>query len=60
MIVDEVDQGRCILWETQFLGLGAGDHRLRVERDGYLPLERDLPTTGRRETITVQLRPRPE
>jgi hypothetical protein len=60
VIVDEVDQGQCILWEAQYLGLGSGTHRLRVERDGYLPIERELPTTGRRETISLQLRPRPE
>jgi hypothetical protein len=60
VIVDEVDHGACLLWEQQYLGLGAGVHRLRVERDGYLPVERELPSTGRRETVEIELRARPE
>ncbi len=60
LIVDEVDQGACMLWEQQYLGLEAGVHRLRIEREGYLPIERELPSTGRRETVQVQLRERPE
>jgi hypothetical protein len=60
VIVDEVDQGQCVLWENEYLGLGGGTHRLRVERDGYLPVEREMPTTGRRETLTIVLRERPE
>jgi len=60
VIVDEMDQGACMLWEQQYLGLGAGTHRLRVEREGYLPLERELPSTGRRESVRVELHERPE
>jgi hypothetical protein len=60
VIVDEVDQGVCQLWEQQYLGLEAGVHRMRIEREGYLPIERELPSTGRRETVQVQLRERPE
>ncbi len=60
VIVDEVDQGACMLWEQQHLGLGAGMHRLRIEREGYLPIERELPSTGRRETVRIELRERPE
>ncbi|MEI8257364.1 MAG: PEGA domain-containing protein [Deltaproteobacteria bacterium] len=40
--------------------LAAGTHRLRVEREGYLPIERELPSTGRRETVRIELRERPE
>lgn len=60
LIVDEVDQGACMLWEQQYLGLEAGTHRLRIEREGYLPIERELPSTGRRETVRVELHERPE
>lgn len=60
VIVDEMDQGACMLWEQQYLGLGPGTHRLRIEREGYLPLERELPSTGRRESVQVELHERPE
>jgi hypothetical protein len=60
VVVDEQDQGQCVLWETQYLGLGPGVHRLRIEREGYLPTEQELSQSGRRETVTVQLRERPE
>jgi hypothetical protein len=60
VIVDEVDQGVCQLWEQQYLGLEAGTHRLRIEREGYLPIERELPSTGRRESVRVELREQPE
>jgi hypothetical protein len=60
IIVDEVDQGACMLWETQYLGLSAGTHRLRVEREGFLPLEQELPAGGRRQTVRLQLREVPE
>jgi hypothetical protein len=60
VIVDEVDQGACVLWEQQYLGLPAGTHRLRIEHEGYLPIERELPSTGRRETVRIELRERPE
>lgn len=60
VVVDERDQGPCMLWELQYLGLGAGTHRLRIERDGYLPMERELPSTGRRETVHVELHEQPE
>jgi hypothetical protein len=60
VIVDEVDQGVCQLWEQQYLGLGAGTHRLRIEREGYLPIERELPSTGRRESVRVELHEQPE
>ena len=60
VIVDEVDQGACMLWEQQYLGLPAGTHRLRIEREGYFPIEREIPSTGRRETIRVELHERPE
>jgi hypothetical protein len=60
LIVDEVNQGQCVLWERRALGLGPGPHRLRVEREGYLPHEAELPGQGPRGTIRVQLRERPE
>lgn len=60
VIVDEVDQGACMLWEGQYLGLRAGTHRLRIEREGFLPQERDLPNARGRHTVHVELRERPE
>ncbi len=60
VIVDEVDQGACRVWEVQYLGLPAGTHRVRIERDGYFPDEREMPSNGRRETVQVRLRAVPE
>lgn len=60
LIVDEVSRGQCILWERQSMGLGPGTHRLRVDRDGYLPHEAELRGEGPRGTLHIQLRVRPE
>jgi hypothetical protein len=60
VVVDEVDYGQCVLWEQRYIALPEGTHRLRVERDGYLPVERELPATGHRETVRIELREEPE
>jgi hypothetical protein len=60
LVVDEVNLGQCVLWERQYLGLGPGTHRVRVEREGFLPHEAELPGQGPRGTLRIQLRERPE
>jgi hypothetical protein len=60
VIVDEITQGACVLYERQYLGVGPGTHRLRIERDGYLPVEREITADGRRQTLEFNLRERPE
>lgn len=60
LIVDEQNMGQCVLWEQRWLGLGPGTHRVRVEREGFLPNEAELPGQGPRGTIRVELRERPE
>ena len=42
------------------MGLGPGVHRLRVERDPWLPQEQELRPNGRRNTVTVTLRREPD
>lgn len=60
VLVDEVDQGACRVWEEQYVGLGPGTHRVRIEREGFLPFEREFEARNRRETLEVRLRERPE
>jgi hypothetical protein len=60
LIVDEQNQGQCVLWQRRALGLGPGAHRLRVEREGFLPYESEISGQGPRGTIRVELRQRPE
>lgn len=60
LIVDEQNQGQCVLWEGRALGLGPGVHRLRVEREGYLPHEAEISGENPRGTLRIQLRERPE
>lgn len=59
VVVDEVDQGPCLLWEQQRLGLRAGSHRFRIEREGYLPQEQETAAQGT-QTLRVRLREVPE
>ncbi len=60
LVVDEENMGQCVLWEQRWLGLGPGTHRVRVEREGYLPNESEIPGQGPRGTIRIELRERPE
>ena len=60
LIVDEQNQGQCVLWESRALGLGPGVHRVRVEREGFLPHESEINGQGPRGTLRIQLRERPE
>lgn len=60
IIIDEEDRGPCVLWRDRWMGLGPGLHRLRVERDPWLPQEQELRPDGRRNTITVNLRREPD
>lgn len=60
VIVDEDDQGPCALWTTRSLGLTAGTHRLRVERDGWFPMESEVTPAGGVVTVTARLRRVPE
>jgi hypothetical protein len=60
LIVDEQNQGQCVLWERRALGLGPGAHRVRVEREGFLPHESEISGQGPRGTIRIRLRERPE
>ncbi len=60
LTVDEVNIGRCLLWEQRYLGLGPGTHRVRVDREGFLSYEQELGNRTGRGTLRVQLRERPE
>ncbi len=60
LVIDEVNLGQCVLWEQRPVGLGPGVHRVRVEREGFLPHESELAGEGPRGTVRVQLRERPE
>lgn len=60
IVIDEEDRGPCVLWQDRWLGLGPGPHRLRVEREPWLPQERELRPDGRRNTVTVTLRRAPD
>jgi hypothetical protein len=60
LIIDEQNQGPCLLWERRALGLGPGVHRVRIERDGYLPHESEIDGRHPRGTLHIQLRERPE
>ena len=60
IIIDEEDRGPCVVWQDRWMALGPGVHRLRVERDPWLPQEQELRPNGRRNTITVTLRREPD
>lgn len=60
LIVDEVDQGPCVLWQGRWLGVTAGTHRVRIVRDGFFPQESEVVPNGRRVTVQATLRPVPE
>lgn len=60
IVVDEEDRGPCVLWQDRWMGLSPGPHRLRVERDPWLPQEQEITPNGRRNTITVTLRRTPD
>jgi hypothetical protein len=60
VIVDEEDLGACSLWATRSLGLPAGVHRVRVVRDGWLPMESEATPTGGVVTVTARLRRVPD
>lgn len=60
VIVDEVDMGPCVLWQSRWMGLSQGTHRVQVTRAAYLPSESDLVPNGRRVTVDVHLRRVPE
>lgn len=60
IFINEEDRGPCLLWRDRWMGLGPGVHRLRVERDPWLPQEQELRPNGRRNTITVNLRREPD
>jgi hypothetical protein len=62
LFIDEVDQGTCAFWQARYLGLGLGGHRLRIERENYLPFEMDLPRIRgpQRAPIVTRLRIEPE
>jgi hypothetical protein len=60
LIVDEVDQGPCLLWQDRWLGLVAGTHRVRIVREGFFPQESEVVPNGRRVTVRAALRAVPE
>ncbi len=60
LVVDEEDVGPCALWSSRWLGLTAGVHRVRVQREGWLPHELELRPAGARETVSVRLRREPD
>jgi hypothetical protein len=60
VIVDEEDRGACSLWRERALGLPAGAHRIRVEHEGWLPMEAEVTPAGGVVTVTARLRPVPD
>lgn len=60
VIVDEEDLGACTLWTARSLGLRAGVHRIRVARDGWLPMESEATPAGGVVTVTARLRRVPD
>ena len=60
VIVDEEDRGACSLWSTRALGLRAGVHRIRVAREGWLPMESEATPAGGVVTVTARLRRVPD
>ena len=60
IFIDEEDRGPCVLWQDRWMGLGPGSHRLRIERDPWLPQEQEITPNGRRNTVTVTLRRAPD
>lgn len=60
VVLDETDEGPCVVWHDRWLGVTPGPHRLQITRAGYLPYEADIQPAGRRETVDVHLRPIPD
>lgn len=60
VIVDEAELGPCALWTTRALALPAGLHRVRVEREGWLPMESEVTPAGGVVTVTARLRRAPD
>lgn len=60
LIVDEIDVGPCVLWQSRWMGLSQGIHRVQVTRPDYLPSESDVVPNGRRVSVDVHLRRAPD
>lgn len=60
LIVDEVDMGQCVLWQSRWMGLSSGTHRVQITRESFLSSESDVVPNGRRVSVDVHLRRIPD